>query len=155
LTALPPPLHALVGAALAKDPAQRPSSLDVLHTILGRTPGGAAPPPPTGQSPPKAPPGASTTGLRGPVAPDAGAPAPAPSLAPRGQPARLGSGARRRSGCGAVVLAAAAGGRFIVRSAVGERVPPPGHDKFDPAPASMEFGSEGAGSWEGLFTDGS
>src|SRR5699024_12841311 len=27
--------------------------------------------------------------------------------------------------------------------------------KFDPAPSSMEFGSEVAGSWVGLFTDGS
>ena len=155
LTALPPPLHALVGAALAKDPAQRPSSLDVLHTILGRTPGGAAPPPPTGQSPPKAPPGASTTGLRGPVAPEAGVPEPAPSLAPTGKTARLGSRTRRWLVFGAVVLALAVGGGFIGWSLVGELFPTPGHDKFDPAPSSMEFGSEVAGSWEGLFTDGS
>src|SRR5699024_7348787 len=117
--------------------------------------GGAAPPPTTGHSPPKAPPGASTTGLRGPVVPEAGVPEPAPSLAPTGRTDRLGSRPRRGLVFGAVVLALAVGGGFIGWSLVGELFPTPGHDKFDPAPSCMVLGSEVAGAWEGLLAGGS
>src|SRR5699024_12275628 len=119
-------------------------------TLLARAPRGPAPPPPAGQSPPKAPPGASTPGLRGPVAPEAGVPEPAPSLAPTGKPARLGSRPRRWLVFGAVVLALTVGGGFIGWWSVGELFPPPGHVKFGPAPSSVDFGSAVAGAWEGL-----
>ncbi|MBE2998072.1 serine/threonine protein kinase [Nocardiopsis sp. HNM0947] len=152
LSAVPEPLRPLVAAALSKDPAQRPSSLDVLHTLLGRTPGA-----PDGGTPAGG--GAATLPQTRPVE----GPGPQPPYGPGAQPEKA---PRRRPGKRALLWTGVAvacalllvGGFIAQRALFGGQAPwggglPWSEPEFDPS-GELEYGAEIEGTWEGTLESG-
>ncbi|WP_420161312.1 serine/threonine-protein kinase [Nocardiopsis sp. CNT-189] len=166
LGALPDPLEPVVAAALAKDPADRPSAFDVLTTLLGRRAG------PT-RTLDQAMRDARTVVLDGDgAAPDA-APPPAPPASspdrpPASGPGRPKAGRRWLIGAGAVVSGAAlVGAGVLLGNALGPNGGGPGtggtgtgEDGADRGGAVPEgggvarFTEDEAGSWEGVAESG-
>ncbi|GAA1091788.1 serine/threonine-protein kinase [Nocardiopsis composta] len=159
LSALPDPLRALVGSALAKDPAARPTSVDLLMALLGRRER------PRNDS-------EVTAVLR-----DAPATVPTPPPAAPAPPARSSGEGRRRTAprwllvAGALLAVAAlvGAGVYIGRSSAGNGTDPGGQGGGadaqggegidDPAAGATaaqvpRFGPDAAGAWEGVSDGG-
>lgn len=156
LSAVPEPLRGLVAAASAKDPAQRPSSLDVLHTLLGRTPGRGVPGGGAsgGEAPGSGVPGGGTTESM-PVEGAGPQPGPVPEKPPRRRP---GKRALLWTAVAAACVLLLVGGFVAQRALFGGQAPwggglPWAEAEFDPS-GELEYGAEIEGTWEGTLAGG-